>query len=982
MSNFVTIGNGLTFLSLAADPGSPVAGMLYYNNVSNVLRYYNGTSWIDINATTPGNYVTLDSAQTITAKKTFGVAPDLKGVTLTGSATNSDTDIPELAFSDVSKITLTGTSAVLRGFDSTVLTGSLVIIENASGGDITITDNDGTAPERKIITGSGADITVPNLGHILMYVDTTDVYIMGAGGGGGGGADQQLSNLSATAVNTDILPDADSTHDLGSSSLRWSEIFSDVLNGQSLELTTSYDTDVSVIEDIDPGDVYLINYDAPVFGRFTGLSNAVPVGKFFKLVNSSPTSQCVIYHLNAVSGRNTFVLGGRNVYLAPGESADLYVDPISNLVLCTSTVARYDSAGAGKVGLVNAGTGVYDALDQLNAIANSTPINYITYGLASANAVDSAHANWPAYADAAGPVPVDGTGGSANVSFSSNGTGILRNNLNWQLAKTAVNRQGEGIAYPFTIDRADRAKVLRISFDYEPTDSNFAYNAGTPASPSDIAVYVYDITNSVLIYPSNSFLNGSGKFTSEFQTSSNSTSYRLIFHIATTNALAWTLNFTNVQVGPSPVASGAVVTDWTSYTPTIAGFGSPAAVNFKYRRVGDTIEVTGRFQSGTPAVAAATISLPAGLAADVSKVPNTANWLVGDAGSGLADAVVNRFALIYATTTTVTFSRRTSSASDLTAVTADGVAASGHQLSVRFSLPIAGWSSNVVVSSDYGSRVIAAKAIGTATGPTNASAPIVFPTEVFDTTGSYNPATGVFTAPETGIYKYDVSINVTSSDTNVAAYAIIQPFVNGSGSGQTRYLRRKYINSSSDTVRANGTVRLNAGDTLEFRFEGNYSSPTLGAEGTELNIFKIQSPQTLAGGEVIAFSGTNTAGTAIGTGLGDVPFAITRDTHGSFVSPNYTVSQSGWYTVSCVLTTVAVNLSTAQNFTGAIFLDGVTVAQGRVNGVGASTNHVVSFTQTVYCTQGQILKVRAVSSVATTLFTGAGNNFFSIVKQN
>src|SRR5690606_10623781 len=36
--------------SLASDPSNPEAGLIYYNNVSNELLYYNGTSWIALTA--------------------------------------------------------------------------------------------------------------------------------------------------------------------------------------------------------------------------------------------------------------------------------------------------------------------------------------------------------------------------------------------------------------------------------------------------------------------------------------------------------------------------------------------------------------------------------------------------------------------------------------------------------------------------------------------------------------------------------------------------------------------------------------------------------------------------------------------------------------------------------------------------------------------------------------------------------------------
>ena len=72
-----------------------------------------------------------------------------------------------------------------------------------------------------------------------------------------------------------------------------------------------------------------------------------------------------------------------------------------------------------------------------------------------------------------------------------------------------------------------------------------------------LKVFVYDVTNSVLIPVSPQVITANGTnnfyFKGVFQTASNSTSYRLIFHVATANANAtgWTFKVgVNVFVGP------------------------------------------------------------------------------------------------------------------------------------------------------------------------------------------------------------------------------------------------------------------------------------------------------------------------------------------------------------------------------------------------------------------------------------------------
>lgn len=66
---------------------------------------------------------------------------------------------------------------------------------------------------------------------------------------------------------------------------------------------------------------------------------------------------------------------------------------------------------------------------------------------------------------------------------------------------------------------------------------------------------------------------------------------------------------------------GGIATEWQSYTPTFTNFGSTSNVTFKYRRVGDSLEIHGRvtFAAGGSA-SPGEISLPTGLSVDSGKV--------------------------------------------------------------------------------------------------------------------------------------------------------------------------------------------------------------------------------------------------------------------------------------------------------------------------------------------------------------------------
>ena len=157
-------------------------------------------------------------------------------------------------------------------------------------------------------------------------------------------------------------------------------------------------------------------------------------------------------------------------------------------------------------------------------------------------------------------LPKVGTGGTPAVTWTRSTSAPLVGIASFVFTKGAVNRQGQGVSFDFTIDSAYRSKVLQISFEYAVAAGTFA--AGTASADSDITVWIYDKTNAVMIQPVTYklFANGalSTTFNSYFQANPNSTSYRLILHSATSSALAYDLKVDMVSVNPQIVTTGNV----------------------------------------------------------------------------------------------------------------------------------------------------------------------------------------------------------------------------------------------------------------------------------------------------------------------------------------------------------------------------------------------------------------------------------------
>lgn len=260
-------------------------------------------------------------------------------------------------------------------------------------------------------------------------------------------------------------------------------------------------------------------------------------------------------------------------------------------------------------------------LNEVGSGSGSGEINYILNPDAEVNTDGYAE-----YDDGAVAAPVDGTGGTAaNLTLTRTTTTseLVRGTASFKLAKAAADAQGEGISYDFTIDPADENKILKIAFDYKTT-TNYA--------SGDVVVYIYDVTNATLITPSVTSLvkkdaDGGGEFLSTFVTTT-SNSYRLILHVATTNASAYDVFFDNVVVGPGKIATGAVVTEWQPITLTPTNLPETSQ-SFFYKREGETMILRGSLTASGAATGTISLALPSGYTIDYSKLSTASYALLG-----------------------------------------------------------------------------------------------------------------------------------------------------------------------------------------------------------------------------------------------------------------------------------------------------------------------------------------------------------------
>lgn len=537
---------------------------------------------------------------------------------------------------------------------------------------------------------------------------------------------------------------------------------------------------------------------------------------------------------------------------------------------------------------------------------------------------------WAVYANTAQTTPVTGTGGVPNSTLTRTTTSPLRGSGSFLFTvNSGASRQGEGFSYDFTIDTSDKAKVLQISFDYIINSGTFV--AGSSGVDSDLTVYIYDVTNALLIQPSSYKLlsnstNIADKFNATFQTASNSTSYRLIIHRGQTSTTGFTVMFDNFNVGPSTYVYGTPITDWQSFVPTILAdsgglsLGTGATQAGYWRRVGDSIEVTTTIVAGTASTATGTgnyyFPLPgtftpdntriynSGLASGVSPIIGVAETAdsggtVYSDGSVVLDGTNSRVRIFDSTGTAYS-------------ATVRAIAAS-RRYTIRYSVPVLGWSSSIQTSDQADTRVVAFYAPGQlATGTITATASVAkLATISKDTHGLYNPTTGLYTVAIPGYYQLFGCNNISSTTTAVNQYNATGFLVNGSVLFETF----NAIQSTSVLVmstNSTGLVYCNAGDTIGLSARANTTTPvySTSSSGSYLSINRVSGPSAIAATESIiaiytmaSSGGTVATGTSTAVSNALVSFSKVRDTHGIFntTSGQFTVPIAGIYSVNANL---------------------------------------------------------------------------------
>jgi hypothetical protein len=479
----------------------------------------------------------------------------------------------------------------------------------------------------------------------------------------------------------------------------------------------------------------------------------------------------------------------------------------------------------------------YDDGTNLNELGGGAGgINYISNGDA-----EGGNTEWATYADAAGSIPVDGTGGSPTVTWTASASGPLRGVQSFVLTKDAANRQGEGVGTDFDIDNADLHSVLSISFD-ATTSANYV--------DDDVIVYIYNTDSAELIEPVPIELKAgeSGTFNAQFQTHATDNSYRLIFHVSSTNANAYTVKIDNIRVGPSERNFGVPVSDWQSYTPS-SSWSTNTSIDGQWRRIGDSMECQVDIQlSGAPDAATLTFDIPSGYTIDTSKVAaaSTDRGVFGSAHALDFGGTFKNANVVYSDTNSVKIISDGGSVGWSNTVPVTWGASD--QITAIFKVPISGWGSTVQMSDQDSTRIVALNAQrnsgGNQTITAGVTTTVQFTTVNHDTHGAWDSGNYKMVAPVSGYYRVGGQLSIIMGAT---APAFIRVFV----SGTTVVYEDTLTNSKGYSVSYDETSWFNKGDDILVQVFAQTQNVNIYTEGSFVNIERVSGPSAIAANELV-----------------------------------------------------------------------------------------------------------------------------------
>lgn len=560
--------------------------------------------------------------------------------------------------------------------------------------------------------------------------------------------------------------------------------------------------------------------------------------------------------------------------------------------------------------------------------------DYIDGVFTQLNYIDTSTANdkitlWNRFLDTAASRPEDGTGGSpsANVTWTRTTSDPIQGEGSFLYSKlNGVNTRGEGVSRDITIPSGQKARMQSIRFDYRIASGT--YSGGSSSTDSDLIVYMYRTTaTGRLIEPSVIKLDGgvigvNYSYQGEFQADSDATGYRFIIFSATTSTSNFTVQFDNFYVGPSKNIAGAIVTPWTSFTPTGSWVTNTTYTGF-YRRVGDTMEIQYKLAlAGAPTSTVLSVNMPSGFVIDSTKIDSdTDNYALGDVSlldSGSA-TWTGRARYVGTSAFEIPYVQASGTLANTTQV-APFTFANNDEVHINVSgIPIVGWGATATLGQDADTRVVAARATLTTAQTGVASKVIPFNSVQINTFGALNSSTGIFTAPIAGQYR--VSAGAVFGSLDGVTNTQLQIRKNSATYAECYMGRLAAAGAANASGYVSDTVPCVAGDTIEIYAVGDASFDIdNNGSRTFVSIERLPGPSQIAASDFIGVGLRKSATqsytanatfqnvTFVSTSSGSLGFDTNSSWNGT---DTFTAPAAGKYEVSCSLAVNSTNVANA-----------------------------------------------------------------------
>lgn len=555
------------------------------------------------------------------------------------------------------------------------------------------------------------------------------------------------------------------------------------------------------------------------------------------------------------------------------------------------------------------------------------------------------------YANGSSTPPTGALSGSPTATIATTSSNPLAGQNSFLFTPGSL---GDGLAYSFNLDRQDASTMLDLEMSLTITGT---YTDG------DVIVSLVDLggASNLPAFPDNkikySVNNFKQVFKFQMQAASVGLTNRLHIHQATANT-GYTIKFEVKLVSSNPLGYSPIVDEFTAYTPTISGFGSPSGVSFFSRRVGDSLEVFGSFGSGSSTAGAAQITVgykgsDQNLTIDTSKI--TGNTLIGSYFVGATGSMAGALLAPPSDAKYIAFGYTPSgSVNPLTAANGNNVAGLGTSVQVYFKVPIKGWSENTLTISEYDGRLVVAEYgdfVGT-TGTT--SQEYIYATKLKDTHNAVETDGSTywrFRAPYS--MEYEISL---FSRCSVGGASVLSIYKNGSQEKIFGY------HDNSMPLTSTGRLFLSAGDYIDMRPASSSTNLATSINPT-ITIRSVSGAQEITMGERIFADYTFSGNKTVSPGIIDYDYKQ-FDSHSA-------VTTGGSWKFTAPRTDIYTLKGNQQGDAGAqlqIYKNGVT--QRIVNDVLTSVSQSWSFS--IILAAGDYIDVRT-NSTYNSLNGGAAN---------